>query len=216
MRKKATSGRMVKLDNLRSELSEALSARLSRRNVPRRCTDAELNAMIAMAYMGGDIDDWEAYQRYMDNCWDVDGYVSGDGFWDGDDDYGNDGPSEDDFLYPLGVVVPSRKKGGKKGGKKKIEKEENFRTIWYYPDYHAEDDRLEFNGMAEFQEFCNGECMKIPLDMYKAYEDAKKHKSKYGFHCTLDPVFRQVGRKNIVYGLTYGEMFYEACDSDEL
>ena len=112
------------------------------------------------------------------------------------DDYGDDA----DLLYPQGVIKPSVS-GGKSG-----------KVIWFYPDYHAEDDRLEYDDLVSFVDFCRDESIQLPLTFYTEYSRAGVN----SIHCCLDPLMRSVGRKVLCHGMSYGDLFYEVCDACEL
>lgn len=84
------------------------------------------------------------------------------------------------------------------------------KEIWFYPDYHFKDDKLEFNSLKEFSDYCEsmGYCVnkEVAADISWRYES----------HCCLNPGSEKIGLLEIMTEHTYGEMFYEACDESEL
>lgn len=84
------------------------------------------------------------------------------------------------------------------------------KLIWYYPDYHDKEDRLEFNSYNDFEEYCLGMGYKIP--------DYVKSDLEYRFesHCCLNSLSLKDGILEIMSEHSYGEMFYECCDVSEL
>lgn len=84
------------------------------------------------------------------------------------------------------------------------------KTIWFYPDYHYKDDRLEFNSLKSFDKFCAKEGYSVP----KYVESEIVYLSES--HCCLNPLSEKDGILEIMAEESYGEMFYEACDASEL
>lgn len=84
------------------------------------------------------------------------------------------------------------------------------KTIWFYPDYHYKDDRLEFNSLRSFDKYCSKMGYKVPS--FVVSELAYLSES----HCCLDPKAEKEGVLEIMVEHSYGEMFYEACDVSEL
>lgn len=84
------------------------------------------------------------------------------------------------------------------------------KTIWFYPDYHYKDDRLEFNSLKSFDKFCAKEGYSVP----KYVESDIVYLSES--HCCLNPLAEKEGILEIMAEESYGEMFYEACDASEL
>ena len=192
-------GHIIRLSNLRGMLDGSIISLLHSHN---RINPDVMDSLMAKAYYDGGWADYCSFEDFVaqtSNFYD-DGHGMDDEHLDYDDDIMDD---NDCFLYPPGVIKPKNKNGG--GGNKKSS------VIWYYPDYHAEDDRLEFDTLQSFTDFCKDESIQVPLTFYTEYG-----KCKHGMHCTLDPFMRSVGRRTISYGLSYGEMFYEVCDAEEL
>lgn len=84
------------------------------------------------------------------------------------------------------------------------------KTIWFYPDYHYKDDRLEFNSLKSFDKYCTKMGYNVPN--FVVSELAYLSES----HCCLDPQAEKEGVLEIMVEHSYGEMFYEACDVSEL
>lgn len=83
------------------------------------------------------------------------------------------------------------------------------KEIWFYPDYHDKEDRLEFNSLSEFSDYCESEgyyvSTQVEQDLLWRYES----------HCCIkhdksSSILEVIGERS------YGDMFYEACDANEL
>lgn len=83
-------------------------------------------------------------------------------------------------------------------------------TIYFYPDYHDKYERLEFNSLVEFDEYCNEEGFVVPpyVGEILAYSTVS--------HCCLRPDAKEQGILEVMREDTYGDMFYEACETSEL
>ena len=88
--------------------------------------------------------------------------------------------------------------------------EPESKEIWFYPDYHCKDDRLEFNSLKEFNDYC--ESMGYFVDK-KVAEDISW---RYESHCCLNPESERVGLLEIMSEHSYGSLFYDACEEVEL
>lgn len=84
------------------------------------------------------------------------------------------------------------------------------KTIWFYPDYHDKDDKLEFNSLRAFDKYCTKMGYKVPG--YVSSDIVYRSES----HCCLNPQAEREGVLEVMAEHSYGEMFYEACDTDEL
>lgn len=84
------------------------------------------------------------------------------------------------------------------------------KEIWYYPDYHTKDDRLEFNTLKAFDDFCADNGFVVPP--YVAENIAYRRVS----HTCLRPDARESGIFEIMAEESYADMMYEACDVKEL
>ena len=82
--------------------------------------------------------------------------------------------------------------------------------IYFYEDYHDRFDRTEFNSLYEFDQYCKEYGFSVPA--YVAEQIAYSPIN----HCCLNPVAKEQGVLEIMREETYGEMFYEACESSEL
>lgn len=84
------------------------------------------------------------------------------------------------------------------------------KAIWFYPDYHYKDDKLEFNSLKAFDKYCAQNGYSVP----KYVESDIVY--RYESHCCLNPLSEKDGILEIMSEHSYGEMFYEACDASEL
>lgn len=87
---------------------------------------------------------------------------------------------------------------------------ESGKVIWFYPNYREKDDRLEFNTLSAFDEFCADEGYSVPP--YVGERIAYRRVS----HCCLNPSAREDGIFEIMSEESYADMMYEACDVCEL
>jgi len=86
----------------------------------------------------------------------------------------------------------------------------SFKEIWFYIDYHDKDDKLEFNSLKDFNDYCE------EMGYYVGKEVADKIAWCYESHCCLNPESERLGFLEIMSEHSYGEMFYEACEEVEL
>lgn len=84
------------------------------------------------------------------------------------------------------------------------------KVIWYYPNYRDKDDRIEFNTLSAFDEFCSDEGFAVPP--YVGERIAYRRVS----HCCLNPHAREQGMFEIMAEESYADMMYEAIDVTEL
>lgn len=84
------------------------------------------------------------------------------------------------------------------------------KEIWFYPDYHCKDDRLEFNSIKEFSDYCEKQ------GYFVSREVINDLAWRYESHCCLCPESEKVGLLEIMSEHSYGEMFFEACEEHEL
>lgn len=84
------------------------------------------------------------------------------------------------------------------------------KEIWFYPDYHEKDDKLEFNSLKEFSDYCDS------MGYYVSPKVEHKIEWYYESHCCLCPESEKQGFLEIMTEHSYGEMFYEACEEHEL
>ena len=84
------------------------------------------------------------------------------------------------------------------------------KTIIYYPDYHEKENRFEFFSLEEFKDFCSSMNYDIPKDVetWISYNTV--------CHCCLSSEGLSNGVYEIVAEESYGVLFYEVCDEDEL
>jgi len=91
-----------------------------------------------------------------------------------------------------------------------LDENTEYKEIWFYPDYHCKDDRLEFNSIKEFNDYCENQ------GYFVSSEVANDLSWRYESHCCLCPESEKVGLLEIMSEHSYGEMFYEACEEQEL
>lgn len=84
------------------------------------------------------------------------------------------------------------------------------KEIWYYPDYKDKYNKLEFNTLKEFDDFCADNGYVVPP--YTAENIAYRRIS----HTCLRPDAKDDGIFEIMAEESYAEMMYEACDVREL
>lgn len=155
-------------------------------------------------------DDEDEYARYWDSVFPG---------WDDDSSY--DSYDEDGiFIFPS---HSHRSKHINKGKKKKYNYDDDFndvevidgsdsssKVIFFYYDYHYKDERLEFNSLKDFNDFCLGMGYEVP----KYVSDDLAYRSES--HCCLNPLSVSKGDLEIMSEDSYGNLFYEACDVSEL
>lgn len=83
-------------------------------------------------------------------------------------------------------------------------------TIYFYEDYHDKYSRVEFNTLYDFDEYCKEMGFAVPP--YVGEQIAYAPIS----HCCLNPIAKEQGVLEIMREETYGDMFYEACETNEL
>lgn len=84
------------------------------------------------------------------------------------------------------------------------------KEIWFYYDYHDNEDKLKFEDIQSFCKYCNDKGYFIPQFIMSEL------KYRYESHCCLSSASKYAGVTNITSGRSYGDMFYEACDEKEL
>ena len=84
------------------------------------------------------------------------------------------------------------------------------KLIYFYPKYRNKEDRLEFNTLREFDDFCADYGYAVPP--YVGEEIAYRRIS----HVCLRPDAREYGMFEIMAEESYADMMYEACDTTEL
>ena len=76
--------------------------------------------------------------------------------------------------------------------------------IWFYPDYKDKTDKLEFNSLKEFDDFCSSNDFLVPP--YVGERIAYRPVS----HVCLNPGAKERGVDEIMGAESYADMFYEA------
>ena len=84
------------------------------------------------------------------------------------------------------------------------------KSIWFYLDYHCKEDKLEFNSLKEFSDYCTS------MGYFISQEVLNDISWRYESHCCLDPRNRSIGLDDVVCEHSYGELFYSVCDEEEL
>lgn len=84
------------------------------------------------------------------------------------------------------------------------------KLIYYYPNYRNKEDRLEFNTLKEFDDFCADYGYTVPP--YVGEQIAYRRVS----HVCLNPTVREYGMFEIMAEESYADMMYEAVDVEEL
>ena len=78
--------------------------------------------------------------------------------------------------------------------------------IWFYVDYHDKTDRLEFNSLKDFDDFCAKNEFIVPP--YVGEKIAYRPVS----HVCLNPGAKERGVDEIMSAESYADMYYEACE----
>lgn len=87
---------------------------------------------------------------------------------------------------------------------------EDGKMIYYYPDYSNKSDRLEFETLSGFSDFCADQGYTVPREV--GMDIAYRRIS----HTCLDPKLREDGIMEIVAKESYGDLVYEVCPIGEL
>ena len=86
----------------------------------------------------------------------------------------------------------------------------DIKEIWFYPDYHDKEDRMSFSSLHAFDEYCDSMGYFVPKEI------GNDISWRYESHCCLNPHLEKAGLLEILSGHSYGDMFYAACDDEEL
>jgi hypothetical protein len=84
------------------------------------------------------------------------------------------------------------------------------KEIYYYPDYHDKENRLEFSTLKGFNDFCETNGYSIPK-----YVSTKLIYNRV-VHTCLRHDGVQYGIYEIMAETSYGSLFYEVCEDSEL
>lgn len=84
------------------------------------------------------------------------------------------------------------------------------KEIYYYPDYHDKNSRLEFTTLKAFCEFCDDNGFTVSDDV------ANRIMFRRVSHTCLKPESREYGLYEIMAEESYGVLVYEVCDPCEL
>ena len=186
-----------------------------------------------------DEDEYSAYLR-LANGWD--GFFDEDDYWNGgaDDDFYSylnrhhnnrcqvkelfpKSMKKRDFDQSLREDSFKQDKKGKKRGRKSKNKKQYLQDfvddadvvyskpkILFYNDYHNNFEKLAFFTYKDFKEFCDEKGYTVPQEV----KDDIQYLSES--HCCVNPVAMSLGVNEIMAESSYGEMFYSACNEDEL
>ena len=86
----------------------------------------------------------------------------------------------------------------------------NGKEIYYYPDYHNKENRLEFSTLSAFNDFCEDNGYNVPDHI------ANDIMYRRVSHVCLRPDAREYGLYEIMAEESYGTLFYEVCEASEL
>lgn len=86
----------------------------------------------------------------------------------------------------------------------------NGKEIYYYPDYHDKDNRLEFETLSSFCDFCEDNGYVVSDQV------ANDIMFRRVSHTCLRPDSKEYGMYEIMAEDSYGTMFYEVCEANEL
>jgi hypothetical protein len=84
------------------------------------------------------------------------------------------------------------------------------KEIYYYPNYHEKDSRLEFNSLKDFSDFCDDNGYIVNDDVSNLIMFNRV------VHTCLKPNTREYGIYEMMADTSYGGMFYEVCEASEL
>ena len=87
---------------------------------------------------------------------------------------------------------------------------DNNIIIYYYPDYHDENSRIEFLSLKDFDDYCYEKGFYVPSSV--------GHEISHSFvsHVCLLPHYIDYGMRQIYAAPSYNELFYGVCDNSEL
>ena len=80
----------------------------------------------------------------------------------------------------------------------------NVQCIWFYFDYHDKTDKLEFNRLKDFNDFCERNDFLVPPYV------GERIASRAVSHVCLNPGAKERGVDEIMGAESYADMFYEA------
>lgn len=168
------------------------------------------------------------------------------GYWDDDEWDDDDDDDFDDVVYPIDewdnyynqLEREESFSNGKKKHKKRKKKssrarvvdfndydsnddyssddyyssfyDDNVIKIIFYNDYHNEFDSFEFNSLKEFNDFCAKNGYYVPPEVE---EDILYRKE---CHCCINPRSERLGSLEVIGESSYSNMYYVACEPEEL
>lgn len=231
---------VITLNNLKDELSELFHATMlrvnkssSRRRYNGEMSQETLMYLFANGYI--DEDDWGELYGPDDFYDDYEDYDESDVIWPPKSDTSKKGKNrnDDDAYASYWEKEEGRKKKHKhsRGKKARIidinepfsgEEEDRFdylgddngiedgKEIYYYPDYHDKDNRLEFETLSGFNDFCESNGYRVPDYVLNAILYRRVS------HTCLMPDAREYGLYEIMAEESYGSLYYEVCSASEV
>lgn len=86
---------------------------------------------------------------------------------------------------------------------------DSYHVVWYYPNYNDKDDRLEFDTLKDFDDFCLDEGILVPPYMF---QELINHRVS---HVCLNPICMERGIKELIVSGTYQDLLYNVYDLGE-
>lgn len=86
---------------------------------------------------------------------------------------------------------------------------DSYHVVWYYPKYNDKDDRLEFDSLKDFDDFCLDEEILVPPYMF---QELINHRVS---HVCLNPICMERGIKELIVSGTYNDLLYNVYNSSE-
>ena len=86
---------------------------------------------------------------------------------------------------------------------------ESYHVVWYYPNYNDKDDRLEFDSLKDFDDFCMDEGILVPPYMF---QELINHSVS---HVCLNPICMERGIKELIVSGTYNDLLFNVYDLSE-
>lgn len=123
--------------------------------------------------------------------------------------------SKDSEYYEKGAIDINTPYSGDEEDAREVDITDRMRwddniTIYFYPNYLNKYDKLEFNTLKSFDDFCADEGFIVPPNIAEglAYHPI--------CHTCLNPSSMEDGKKEIYAAESYADMVYDVCDVEEL
>lgn len=91
-----------------------------------------------------------------------------------------------------------------------VSKINQCKEIWFYPDYHVKENKIKFENLKDFSDYCDD------MGYYVSTEVRDSIIWQYESHCCIYPKSLNVGLMEVMCEESYGSMYFEACEEDEL